>query len=345
LEVLDQALHMGDRVVNDLADPAAILRVELAEQLFQVLGMILTLGEDDGLAHQGAGLVPDAVVDQVFEDDAVGVFAEDLATDVLACDGGLPRLFFAKILLQLALLRFCELTVVNTVTQEVGGQILDPKGHKIGWIIVDGGIQPELEGRVGGFTVEHVEGVAADELHRRGSQSNLKGIEIIEQVSVLVVDAAVAHVGNDQVEEAHIQLGKAVHHARVGGDVDTRGLIHLAAFTDHTARLAGQVLLEGIVGLHTQFLAITEKQDAFGPAGAQQQFGQGDGNTSLAGARGLNDQRLASLVLEVGGYGLDGFNLVRPVSDAQFRIEALQLFLTVVTLVNQVFETVLAVQA
>src|SRR5690606_10211296 len=43
--------------------------------------------------------------------------------------------------------------------------------------------------------------------------------------------------------------------------------------------------------------------------------------------------------------GLDGFNLVRPVSDAQFRVEALQLFLTVVTLIDQVFETVLAVQA
>src|SRR5690606_23290675 len=176
-------------------------------------------------------------------------------------------------------------------------------------------------------------------------QSNLKGIEIIEQVAVLVVDAAVAFVGDDQVEEAHIQLGKAVHHARVGGDVDARGLVDLAAFTDHTARLAGQVLLEGIVCLHPQLLAVTEKQHTFGPAGSQQQLGQGDGNTSLAGAGGLDDQRLASLILEVGGNGLDRLNLVGSVGDAQFRIEAFQLFLAVVALIYQVFEAVLAVKA
>ena len=52
LELLDQRIHMRNFVVDDLADLGAVLRVELAEQLFQMLGMVLPLGKDDCLAHQ-----------------------------------------------------------------------------------------------------------------------------------------------------------------------------------------------------------------------------------------------------------------------------------------------------
>ena len=51
-EFLDQGVHVRDGVVDDLADLGAVLRVELAEELFQVLGVVLTLGEDDGFADQ-----------------------------------------------------------------------------------------------------------------------------------------------------------------------------------------------------------------------------------------------------------------------------------------------------
>ncbi|MNC61664.1 hypothetical protein D3C75_1116240 [compost metagenome] len=51
-EFFDQRTHVRDLVVDDLADLAAILRVELAEEFFQVLSMVLTLGKDDGLADQ-----------------------------------------------------------------------------------------------------------------------------------------------------------------------------------------------------------------------------------------------------------------------------------------------------
>ena len=58
-------------------------------------------------------------------------------------------------------------------------------------------------------------------------------------------------ISDDQVEEAHIELGEAIHHAWVSGDVDAGGLIHFVGFANHAAWLAGQVLLEGIIGLHT----------------------------------------------------------------------------------------------
>ncbi|MNC66232.1 hypothetical protein D3C75_1166150 [compost metagenome] len=75
-------------------------------------------------------------------------------------------------------------------------------------------------------------------------------------------------VGDDQVEKTYIELGKAIHHPRVGSDVDARGLIHFVGFTNDTARLAGQILLEGIVSLNSQLLSVTEKQHTLSPAGA-----------------------------------------------------------------------------
>src|SRR5690606_13921879 len=96
--------------------------------------------------------------------------------------------------------------VVDAITQKVGGEILDAKRRQVRRLVVDSSIQTELESRVGGFAVENIEGVAADELHRGSGEANLQRVEVVEQVAVLVVDAAVAFVGDDQVEEAHIEL-------------------------------------------------------------------------------------------------------------------------------------------
>ncbi|MCY1523057.1 hypothetical protein D9M68_579400 [compost metagenome] len=154
-----------------------------------------------------------------------------------------------------------------------------------------------------------------------------------------------AFVGNDQVEEAHVELGEAVHHARVGSDIDARGLIDLVGFTNHAAWFAGQVLLEGIIGLYPQFLAITQEQYTLGPTCAQKQLGQGDGHTGFAGAGSLDDQGLAALLLEVRGDGLDRFDLVGPISNAQLGVVLFNLGNAVLALVDQVFEAVLAVEA
>src|SRR5690625_1571318 len=113
---------MGNRIVDDLAHLGAILRVELAEQLFQVLSMILTLSEDNGFADKGTCLILDAIVDQIFKDDAIGIFAEDLAANIFACNGGIAGLFFAQVFFQLTLLFFCQVVVMNTITKKVGGQ-------------------------------------------------------------------------------------------------------------------------------------------------------------------------------------------------------------------------------
>ena len=120
-ELLDQRADMGDAIVDNLANLGPILRIEFAEELLEMLSVILTLSEDDCFANQRAGFILDAVVDQVFQNYPIGIFTEDPAADVPAGDSRALGLLFAEIFLELGLLLVTQIPVMNTITQKVGG--------------------------------------------------------------------------------------------------------------------------------------------------------------------------------------------------------------------------------
>ena len=109
---------------------------------------------------------------------------------------------------------------------------------------------------------------------------------------------------------------EALHHRRVGGEVDALVAVLRRGRGDEGAGLAGQELLEDVVGLLAQFPAVAEEQDALGPAGPQQDVAERDGDTGLAGAGGLDDQGLAVLGGEPLDDPLDGLDLVHAAGDA-----------------------------
>ncbi|MNI69337.1 hypothetical protein D3C73_1250780 [compost metagenome] len=51
-ELFDQGIHVRNGVVDNLANLGAVLRVKLAEEFFQMLGVVLTLGKNDSLADE-----------------------------------------------------------------------------------------------------------------------------------------------------------------------------------------------------------------------------------------------------------------------------------------------------
>ena len=59
--------------------------------------MILALGEDDRFPNQGASLVLDTVIDQVFENDSVCFLTKDFPTYVFSGNSGVASLFFPKV--------------------------------------------------------------------------------------------------------------------------------------------------------------------------------------------------------------------------------------------------------
>ena len=157
---------MGNGVVDNLAHPGTVLRVHLAKQFLKVLCVVLALSKDDGFSNQRPSFILDAIINQVFQDDPIGVLTEYLSAYVFASDGGGPGFFFTQIFFKLLLLIRGQIAVVNAFTEEFGRQIFCSERHQIGRLIVDRRIQPEFERGVGGFTIEDIEGVTADELDR-----------------------------------------------------------------------------------------------------------------------------------------------------------------------------------
>jgi hypothetical protein len=92
------------------------------------------------------------------------------------------------------------------------------EGHQIA---VGNGL---LEWIVGGgqlvVAAEKLTGAAADHFYRRGSQTDLQGVEVLEEVAIEVVDGPVRLVGDDQIEEADVEGLVVVDQPLVDADVD-----------------------------------------------------------------------------------------------------------------------------
>ena len=199
LEVVDQFLGARIVVVDHLAEVAAVLRVHLVEQVVQQDGVVVVAGEDDGLADRLAVGIADAVLHQVAQDvRLVSLLKMTLSTSAASKSsvlGSMPVIFELGDLLVGS---GCRDLMPSRGTgwcgcrPRTGRQEASPRPPLV--VVVDG--------RHAGPRSRRAEGVAADQLDRRGGQADLERIEVVEQVAVAVVDAAVRFVGDDQVEEA-----------------------------------------------------------------------------------------------------------------------------------------------
>ena len=77
----------------------------------------------------------------------------------------------------------------------------------------------------------------------------------------------------------------------------------------------GQEVVEGVLGLLSEFTTVAKEQHALDPPGPDKQIGQRDRDAGLAGAGRLDDQRLAVLVGEALGNPLDRLDLIEAIDD------------------------------
>ena len=144
------------------------------------------------------------------------------------------------------------------------------------------------------------------------------GVEVLEDVAVAVVDATVRLVGDDQVEEADVKRLQALHHRRVGGQVDAFVALVGRAGGNEGPKLSRQELLEDVVGLFAQVRGGRTGTGCAWPTWRRMQgVAQGDGHPGLAGAGGLDEERLPLFLGEALDDLLDGLVLVEPVDDAR----------------------------
>ena len=311
LEVVDQLLGAGFLRVDNLAELAGKLRIHFVEQLGQQPGVVDAAGEDDALAGQLAVAVADAVVHQVAQDGAVGVFVENCGVDFLAIK--IQHVGVDALLFQLGVLLVVEVAALDAIAQELGGVGDDFERHQI--VLGNRLLQRVVGGGQFVIATKQAAGAAADHFYRGGGQADLQRIEIAEDVAIVVVDGAMRFVGDDQVKITDVEVFVVVDQALV--DADINACIVLADFVllaENVNRLVQEVV-EGIFRLLAQLFAITQKQYALAPFGIDQQFGQGNGDTGFAGAGRLHDQGAAMAVGKTLGNAREGFDLVQPPSD------------------------------
>ena len=115
---------------------------------------------------------------------------------------------------------------------------------------------------------------------------------------------------------------------------------------DVSAGLAGQELLEGVVGLLAEFACGRTGTGCAWPTSARSSsVAERDGHTGLAGAGRLDDQRLAVLGGEPLDDPLDRLDLVHAAGDAAGRAAVLVSDSRLARWKMQVFEAVLGVEA
>ena len=326
---VDGTLGVGHIVVDDLGI-AGQVGVLLVEDVQDGFGVAVVLGEDDGLAQFFAVVDFEAVGHQQVEGFADGILVEEPFVEGGGLDAfGQFAVFVGEGGLVLGLFLGGEFVVDDALFEEFEFAFHRAVVHE----------EPVLDGlgqfvAVGGHAVLQLKdfvGVFVDFVLGGGGQAHQRGVKVVEDVPVFVVDGAVGLVADDQIEVAHgeefallvVDGVDAVHHGLVGGKYAVGGgvVLFLAEVGD---RQIGQQVHKAAFGLGDQRIAVGQKENVFHPAAAQQHIAEGDDGAGLAGTGGHDQQGLAAVLGKGLAGGLDGALLVPAPGDVAVHLDVIQ---------------------
>ena len=325
-EVVNQVLAVVDGVVNDASKVAGQMRIMGVEAFLNKLGVLVVLGEDDGLAQAVAAGHFQAMFHQALQHAVHGVRVEEPGVE----GGGVHAVgnLAAFVPLQqvpFRLLLVAEVVVGDALAQEAGAHLKGAVGNQIA--VRHGLLQVIGVGGYALFQVKKAVSIAVYFVFGRGGEAEEEAVEVVEDGAEFLVDGAVGFVNNHQVKMPHAEqfapvlLGgvNQVHHRVVGGDDDAGagGLLLAAGFGEVDGVAGGQVRLERLHGLAHKGGAVSEKEGALHPPGAHEQIHQGNGDARFARARSHHQQPFAIPLTEVFRHAADGFLLIRAVHDGR----------------------------
>ena len=342
-EIVNELFGARLVVVDAQAEVAAILGIHFIEELDEKFGVAVVAGENDSFAKPGAVGVADAFFHQIPQDGAVGVLVEDGFADLLLVIIDVFRIsgLFGELL---ALLRG-EILVFDAIPQKLGGVLHHGERGEVGRLVADRLVVGIVRGGVFVFAAEQLISITEYKLYRSGGEADLIAVEPAEDVAEAVVDAAVRFVGHDEIEEADVEVLIALHHRRVGGEVDALFLIVRRVAGDDDAGLRREKFVEGFAGLFAEFAAVAEEEDAFSPLRTDHELRDGDGDAGLAGASGLDQKGVAAALVEVLTGAFDALDLIEPVDDGLLRKQCAKAFFTLVSLEDAIPQAVQGIEA
>ena len=299
-EVVDQALRVLGLVGHHPGEGALVVGVVGIEAPGNEVGVVVVLGEDDGLAqavatghlpamgHQGG----QHLVDRVLVEQPL---VERLGIDLV----GRVAVFAPFKLVPAGLVLVRQVGVADALALELQRHRDRHRRHQMA--VRHRLVQAVGVGRHAVLQPEQAVGVVVDLVLGRRGQAHQQGVEVIEDGAVLLVDRAVRLVDDDEVEmpdaKAALAAGHVVdqaHHGRVGRDINP-ALGVLVGHQIHRGGI-GQVLLEGVDRLVHQRHPVGQEQDALGPVAAHQHIGQRDHGAGLARSGGHHQQGAALAV-------------------------------------------------
>ena len=299
-EVVDQALRVLGLVRHHPGEGALVVRVVGVEAPGNEVGVVVVLGEDDGLAqavatghlpamgHQGG----QHLVDRVLVEQPL---VERLGIDLV----GRAAVLVPFQLVPAGLVLVRQVGVADALALELQRHRDRHRRHQMA--VCHGLVQAVGIGRHAVLQTEQAVGVVVDLVLGRGGQAHQQRVEILEDGAVLLVDRAVRLVDHDEVEmpdaKAALAAGHVVdqaHHGRIGRDIDPALGVLVGHQVDRGG--VGQVLLEGIDRLVHQRHPVGQEQDALGPVAAHQHVGQRDHGAGLARSGGHHQQGAALAV-------------------------------------------------
>ena len=164
-------------------------------------------------------------------------------------------------------------------------------------------------------------------------------VEVIKDVAVDIVDTAVRLIGDNQIEKARIEGLEDLLHRRIGGEEHALARIRFHARCDNADRLC-QEIIEGVLRLLAQFLAVAQEQNALYPSCPNQKIGEGNRYPRLAGASRLHDQCFAVLFREALSNPLDRLHLVKAIDDLIVDFDRIKRLLLRALVVGQMLQAV-----
>ncbi len=285
-EVIDEALRVLGLVGHHPGEVTLVVRIVGVEALADEIGMVVVLGEDDGLAqavaaghllslgHQGGQHLVDGVL---IEQPFVHGLGIHLVRGV--------AVFIPLQFVPARLLLFREVVVLDALALELQRHRDGHWRHQV--TVCYRFVQAVGVGGYPVFQSEQAVGVVVNLVFGRGRQAHQEGVEVVEDGPVLLVDGAVRFVDDDEVEVAHAKAALGIrhlvyqtHHGRVGADVHPAIGVLLGHQVD--GGRIGQVRLERLDRLVDQGHAVGQEQDALGPVAAHEHIGQGDDGAGLA---------------------------------------------------------------
>ena len=280
---------MGDHC----RERAVVLRIGVIEARGDEIGVLLVLGEDDGLAEAVAARHTVATRHQDFQRLIDGVGVEQPLVDRLRRHliGILVLVEFVAPVLSLPtlLLLLGQVVVLDSLPREREWNRHRARRDEI--LVPDGLVEAVIIGGNAGFEVEQAVGVVVDLILRGSGESQQERIEVLEDAAILLIHRPVGLIDDDQVEVARTESSAAVvevvdqtHHRRIRRHVDAAVRVLLGEQIDGGG--VGEEGLERVDCLFDEGFPVGEKQDAFGPVGAHQHVRQRDHRAGLARSGG-----------------------------------------------------------